>query len=256
VEPDDLMTADVKTGGLVIPSTNLLLKAGAGQSFDVVVEIPIGPGIVSLELNKMYNQGDTLLSNLASMGTVDVGSVNESDTAFISYSIDYNDLKEGLTLDGNPMPESELDLGIGDRWTIYYTSVMEDGRKVENNLTTVVAVSNKFAGFYMCEGTFNHPTAGPRPISEEKFLSPVSSSRVWTTVGDLGAGYEMFITVDLATNDCVITPGTNYALANPVANVPGLTNAYDPVAGTFTLNYQYAGSGGNRVVDEVYTPLE
>jgi hypothetical protein len=108
----------------------------------------------------------------------------------------------------------------------------------------------------MCVGIFNHPTAGPRPINEEKFLSPVSSDRCWSTVGDLGAGYEMYITVDLGSYDCVITPGANYALANPVANVPGLLNVYDPVAGTFTLNYQYAGSGGNRVVDEVYTPIE
>lgn len=256
VEPDDLITADVKTGGLVIPSTNLLLKAGAGQSFDVVVEIPMGPGIESLELTKIFNQGDTLLSNVAEMATVDVSSANLHDTAFISYSLNYVDLREGITLDGNPMPEDELDLGIGDRWTIYYTAVMTDGRRVLNNGTTVVAVSNKYAGYYMVEGTFNHPVNGPRPISEEKFLSPVSTNRCWTTVGDLGAGYEMFITVDLASNECAITPGTNYALANPVANVPGLDNLYDPATGSFTLNYQYAGSGGNRVIDEVYTPLE
>jgi len=256
VESDDLITADVKTGGLVIPSTNLLLKAGAGQSFDVVVEIPIGPGIETLELTKIFNQGDTLFSNIAEMATVDVSSANIDDTAFIAYSLDYADLREGLTIDGNPMPEDELDLGIGDRWTITYTSVMTDGRKVLNNGTTVVAVSNKYAGFYMVEGTFNHPTAGPRPISEEKFLSPVSTNKCWTTVGDLGGGYEMYITVDLASNECTITPGANYALANPVANVPGLDNFYDPATGTFTLNYQYAGSGGNRVIDEVYTPLE
>jgi hypothetical protein len=256
VEPDDLMTADVKTGGMVIPSTNLLLKAGAGQNFDVIVEIPRGPGIVSLELTKVFNQGDTLLSNVGVMATVDVNSENANDTAFISFSLGYAELRDGLTLDGEPMPEDELDLGIGDRWTIYYTSVMTDGRKVLNNLTTVISVSNKYAGYYLCEGTFTHPTAGPRPISEEKFLSPVSTNQCWTTVGDLGGGYEMVITVDLVSNECTVVPGTNYALANPVAIVPGSDNFYDPLTGNFTLNYQYAGSGGNRVVDEVYTPLE
>jgi hypothetical protein len=256
VEPDDLMTADVKTGGMVIPSTNLLLKAGANQSFDVVVEIPIGPGIESLELTKSFNQGDTLFSNVASMGTVDVGSANESDTAFITYSVGYADLKEGLTIDGNPLPDNETDLGIGDRWTIYYTSVMSDGRKVANNFTTVVAVSNKYAGYYMCTGTFTHPVNGPRAISEEKFMSPVSTTKSWTTVGDLGANYQMIVTVDAGTNDCTVEPGATYQLANPVAIVPGLTNSYDPVAGTFTLNYQYAGSGGMRVIEELYTPLE
>jgi hypothetical protein len=256
VEPDDLITSDAKEGGLVIPPANLLLKAGAGQSFDIKVEIPMGPGIESLELTKSYNQGDTLTSNTVVLQTISVASANAADTDFVSFSVDYASLKDGLLIDGNPMPADELDLGIGDRWTIVYTSVMADGRRVLNNATTVIAVSNKYAGLYHVTGVFNHPTAGPRDIDEDKFLAPLSGTECWTTVGDLGAGYEMIITFDPATNDLTVRPGANYALGSDVAIIPGTTNKYNPDDGSFELHYQYSGSGGMRVMDEYYTFIE
>jgi hypothetical protein len=254
VEPDDLMTADVKTGGLVEPSTNLLLKAGAGQSFDVVVEVLKGPGVVSLEMVKFFVQGDTLVSNVAELEPVSVGSANESESAFVTYSLDYAALKEGLTLDGAPLPAEETGLGIGDYWTIEYYAVMEDGRKVLNNNTTVVAVSNQYAGYYQCVGTFNHPTAGPRPINEEKFLTPINQVRCLTALGDLGAaGYDIFIDVN-PDNTVQISRGVT--CPTDVFMTPGETSTYDPVTGEFALWYFYVGSSGNRVIDEVYTPIE
>ncbi len=254
VEPEDIMTADVKTGGLVIPSTNLLLKAGANQSFDVVIEIPQGPGIVSLEMTKVFNQGDTLLSNVAELAPVDVSSVNKNDTAFITFSLDYADLKEGLTLDGDPMPAEETGLGIGDAWTIEYYAVMEDGRKVLNNATTVIAVSNQYAGYYQCDGYFSHPTPGSsREIHMEKFLSPISQIRCLTELGDLGsAGYDIFVDV-LPDNTLSIVKGIT--CPTDVFMTPGETSYYDPVTGKFYMWYFYVGGNGNRVVDEIYTPL-
>ena len=253
VKPDDLTTDGAKTGGLVIPSTNLLLKAGSNQSFNVVLEIPQGPGIQSLKLSKVFNQGDTLISNIADMAPVDISSANANDTAFISFSLDYAALKDGLTLDGAPMPAEETGLGIGDSWTITYTSVMTDGREVLNNATTVIAVSNKYAGYYQCVGTFTHPTAGARPINEEKFLAPISQTKCLTALGDLGSqGYDIFIDVQ-PDNTCVVTKGIT--CPTDVFMTAGETSYYDPATGKFYLWYYYVGTGGNRVVDEVYTPL-
>jgi len=128
---------------------------------------------------KVFSQGDTLISNEAALDPVDVSSVNINDTAFITFSLAYADLKEGLTLDGQPLPAEETGLGIGDYWTIVYTAVMEDGRKVVNNATTVIAVSNKYAGYYQCVGYFTHPNpASSRAIDREKFLSPSARPRV------------------------------------------------------------------------------
>ena len=260
VEPDDLMTSDAKTGGLVIPSTNLLLKAGAGQSFDVVLEIPQGPGIQSLILKKSFNQGDTLMSNVAEMQSVDVSSANANDTAFISFSLDYAALKEGLTMEnGDPMPAEETGLGIGDYWTITYTSIMTDGREVLNNGTTVIAVSNQYAGYYQCVGYFNHPNAsGDRAINMEKFLSPISQTKCLTELGDLGAsGYDIFIDV-LPDNTVVVTRGIT--CPTDVFMSPGFTSYYEPATGKFYLWYYYVGGAGEggetrRIIDEVYTPL-
>lgn len=254
VEPDDLMTADAKTGGLVVPSTNLLLKAGANQSFDVVIEIPKGPGIASLEMMKVFSQGDTLFSNEAELTPVDVSSVNTTDTAFISFSLAYADLKEGLTLGGEPMPAEETGLGIGDYWTIVYTAVMEDGRKVVNNSTTVIAVSNKYAGYYHCVGYFDHPNpASDRAIDREKFLSPISQTKSLTELGDLGAsGYDIYIDVQ-PDNTVVVTKGAT--CPTDVFMTVGETNSYDPVTGHFFLWYFYVGGSGPRVINEEYTPL-
>jgi hypothetical protein len=254
VEPDDLMTADAKTGGLVIPSTNLLLKAGANQSFDVVVEIPIGPGIQTLELAKVFSQGDTLLSNVAQLEPVDVSGANKTDTAFIAFSLAYPDLKDGLTLDGNPMPAEETGLGIGDYWTITYTSVMEDGRKVVNNATTVIAVSNQYAGYYQCDGYFLHPTpSSSREIHMEKFLAPISQTKCLTELGDLGAsGYDIYIDVN-PDNTCTVTKGVT--CPTDVFMTAGETSYYEPATGKFYLWYYYVGASGNRVIDEIYTPL-
>jgi len=254
VEPDDLITGDAKTGGLVIPSTNLLLKAGAGQSFDVVIEIPQGPGIVSLELSKVFNQGDTLLSNVAQLTPVDVNSANANDTAFIAFSLDYASLKDGLTLDGAPMPAEENGLGIGDYWTIQYTAVLTDGRKVLNNATTVIAVSNKYAGSYHVVGFFNHPNpASCRAINRDKFLSPISQTKCLTELGDLGAsGYDIFIDV-LPDNTVMVTRGVT--CPTDVFMTAGQTSYYDPATGKFYLWYFYVGASGPRIMDEVYTPL-
>jgi len=67
---------------------------------------------------------------------------------------------------------------------------MSDGRKVINNSTTNIGVANQYAGTYQVDGIFHHPTAGDRPINEEKFLTPIDAYTCWTTLGDLGAGYD------------------------------------------------------------------
>jgi hypothetical protein len=257
VEPEDLMTANAKEGGLVSATANLLMSTGKGQVLTVDVEIPVGPGIESIELNNSYNQGDSLFSNLVVLSTLPVGQANVSAITTLSYTIDFAALKAGLLVAGAELPALDVDLGVGDRWTITYTAIMADGRRVLNNAKTVVSVSNKYAGVYHVTGNFDHPVdANDRPIDEDKFLAPISKTQCWTTVGDLGAGYEMIITIDPVTNECSVKPGANYALAGEVAITPGTDNLYDPATGSIELHYQYDGSGGPRVINELYTFVE
>ena len=250
---EDLVTDDAKTGGLVVPTSSVPYKLGATPTVDLTVTIPMGPGIATIEVYNTYNSNETgSVSNSVLMTTIDVASGNVTEEIVKSFSITYNDLKKDIVIDGAGLPSDETLLPIGDFWELSYTSIMADGRRVVNNAVTGIAVANIYAGFYQCVGVFHHPTAGDRPINEEKFLTPISAYSCSIPAGDLGAsGYSVVITVDPATNDVSFSDGA------PVEMLPQADKRsyYDPSNGHFYLYYYYVGGTGNRVIDEEYTPL-
>lgn len=250
---EDLVTDDSKTGGLVVPTSSVPYKLGATPTVDLNVTVPMGPGIASIEVYNTYNSNVTgSVSNSVLMTTIDVASANVTEEIVKAFSITYNDLKKDIVIDGAGLPSDETLLPIGDFWELSYVSVMADGRRVINNAVTGISVANIYAGFYQCVGVFHHPTAGDRPINEEKFLTPLSAYSCSIPAGDLGsAGYSVVITVDPATNDVSFSDGA------PVEMLPQADKRsyYDPSNGHFYLYYYYVGGSGNRVIDEEYTPL-
>lgn len=250
---EDLVTKDAKTGGLVIPSGSIPYKLGATPSVSITVTIPMGPGIATIEVyNKYISLAAGSESNQVLMSTIDVASANVTEEIVKSFTITYADLKKDLVLDGGSLPSDETLLPIGDSWELSYISVMADGRRVVNNSVTGIAVANIYAGFYQCVGVFHHPTAGDRPINEEKFLTPLSAYSCSIPAGDLGsAGYSVTITVDPVSNDVSFSNGV------PTDFFPqeGKRSYYDPANGHFYLWYFYVGGSGNRVIDEEYTPI-
>jgi hypothetical protein len=238
----DHMTGDAKTGGLVVPTSAIPYKLGGTPSFDISVTVAKGPGIKSLEIYKTYTGKAVVLDR-----TVDVNMANVNDDYEIQLTYTYSQLSNGLS-----MPANELELAIGDAWTISYTAVMEDGRKVDNSSVTSVSVANKYAGFYQCVGTFDHPTAGVRDVNEEKYLTPIDANSCWANAGDLGSsGYFVKVTVDPETNQVTCSTWKDIEMAN----YPGEENYYDPATGEFHLSYYYVGSTGNRIMREVWTPI-
>ncbi|MBK7712750.1 MAG: DUF4361 domain-containing protein [Bacteroidales bacterium] len=241
--PIDLITADVKTGGILNPTPSIPYKLGGTPSFDIEISIPKGPGIASIDVYKKYTGKSEVKDQ-----TVSVGSINKTEDASVTVTYDYAQLISGLD-----MPADELTLTIGDAWTLRYVSVMEDGREVSVGKKSTVTVANKYAGYYQCVGVFTHPVNGPRPINEKKFLTPIDANSCWGNAGDLGAsGYFVRLTVDPATNLVVCSTWDNYEMFNQ----PGNENSYDPATGEFTLSYFYVGATGNRLMDEVWTPVE
>ena len=248
---EDLISADAKTGGLAIATASVPYKLGATPAVPLALTIPMGPGISKIEVFNQYS-GKDLVSNKVLMSTVDVDQGNTSAEMAKNFSVTYADLIKGLTYNGAPLPGDETLLPIGDKWTLTYESIMADGRRVINNSKTTIAVANIYAGSYQCTGVFTHPTAGPRPINEEKFLTPLSAYSCSIPAGDLGgSGYSVTITVDPTTNDVTFSEGA------PVEMIatPGQRSYYDPSNGHFYLHYFYVGGTGNRVIDEEYTPL-
>lgn len=240
----DLTTANAKTGGILIPTPSVPYKLGGTPSFNIAITVPKGPGIASIKVYKKYTGKSEVLDQ-----TVTVGSANATEDASVLVTYDYAQLISGLD-----MPADELTLVIGDAWTLRYVSVMEDGREVSVGKKSTVTVANKYAGYYQCEGIFTHPVNGPRPINEKKFLTPVDANSCWGNAGDLGAsGYFVKLTVDPVTN--LVTCST-WDDGIEMANQPGKDNYWDPATGEFHVSYFYVGATGNRLMDEVWTPVE
>ncbi len=251
-EPEDLVTQDAMSGGLVVPTGSVPYKLGATPTVPIDVTVPMGPGIVSLEVyNQYFDAASEEKSNLVLMKTVDMGSANSTEEVLKKYSVTYADLRKDITINGGPLPADESLLPIGNNWLLTYVSVLEDGRKVMNNANTNIAVANKYAGFYQSVGVFTHPTAGARPINEKKFLTPVSAYASKIPAGDLGSsGYSVVISVDPATNNVSFSGGA------PADMFAGAERSYfDPATGIFHLHYFYVGGSGNRVMDEELTPI-
>jgi hypothetical protein len=251
-ESEDLVTKDAKTGGLVSPTSSVPYKLGATPKVDIAVKVPMGPGVVSLKVfNQYFSAASGTKSNQVLMKTVDMGSANATEEVTKNYSVTYADLSKDITIDGGSLPADEALLPIGDYWLLTYVSVLGDGREVLNNASTNIAVANKYAGFYQSVGVFTHPTAGPRPINEKKFLTPLSAYSCQIPAGDLGAsGYKVTITVDPATNNVSFSGGVPTDMFAKTER-----SYYDPATGVFYLHYFYVGATGNREMDETLTPL-
>ena len=252
---EDFVTSDAKTGGLVYPTASIPYKLGATPTVDLEVVIPMGPGITKIEVyNSFYSNNDALASAEVLLATIDVGSTNVTEEVTKEFSVTFADLRKDITINGNPLPTDESLLPIGDYWTLTYRSIMaDDSRSVLNNSKTRIAVANQYAGTYLCTGVFHHPTAGDRPINEEKFLKPINAYTCRIPAGDLfGAGYFVNITVDPATNDVSFSAGEPVEIQGSTT----LRSYYEPETKKFYLHYFYIGGNGlARVIDEEYTPL-
>jgi len=239
---DDLMTADVKTGGMLDPTGGVPYKLGGTPNFDVSFTVGKGPGVQAVEIYRTYTgKTVTVLDQ-----TVDVGLANVTDAVTKTVNYTYEELIAGLG-----MPEDESVLVIGDAWTLSYKSVMEDGRKVDVASKTTITVANKYAGYYQCVGVFSHPTAGDRPINEEKYLTPIDANSCWGPAGDLGgSGYFVKFTVNPVDNTVTCSKWDVIEMSN----VPGEPNYWDPATGVFHVSYQYIGGTGPRIMRETWTP--
>jgi len=149
----DLMTADAKTGGIVVPAGSIAYLLGATPSLSVALTVPKGPGIASIEVYNQYlRRADTVSSNSVLMKTIDVSSANISADVVSDFSISYSDLSKDILVGGSALPADENLLPIGDTWQLTYISVMADGRRVENSSITGIDVSNRWAASYLLSG--------------------------------------------------------------------------------------------------------
>jgi hypothetical protein len=260
----DLMTANVQTGGLVDPTGIVAYKLGMTPSFDIVVDIPKGHGIKTIEVQKYYTRmSDTTLSNVVST-TIDVNNANVNEQVQKTLTQTWNTLKEGLVLPTDPqIPASENDIHIakfiGDYWTFNYICTMDDGRVLTNTRQTQVSIANFFAGSYDLLLKYFHPTAGgsypTTPYGGDRLskIDMVPTGALDCQVY-FGVWTDNLINIHIAP-DYTVT--ITFNRADAVMGDPYNANnkcSYDPETGIIKLYYYYPGSGGPRVFWAVYTP--
>ena len=257
----DLMTADVKTGGLVVPTKSIAYLLGATPSVSVALSVPKGPGITSVEIYNQYlRRADTVYSNTVLMKTIDVTSANTSDEATEDYTINYADLIAGISVGGSPLPSDENLLPIGDTWTLTYVSVMADGRRVDNSNTTKIDVSNRWAASYMLSGyvlrsdPFDPVLSGPYHNIPWKLATNSAKSVIyfkthyWAdgSTGISGIG-PWILTIDDSAGPDAPMPVAVTDAANPaVKNNPTYNSRYEPSTKTFYISVFWGSGPTNR----------
>lgn len=247
---DDLMTADVKTGGFINPTGSIPYKLGSTPSVSVTIDIPKGPGIDAIEVYRTFTGKGEVLDQ-----TITVGSANATEDVSKTISYTYAQLTAGLS-----MPADEGELAIGDKWTLTYKSVMaDDNRKVDNSNTTVVAVANFFAGTYVKNMVYHHPAYGTYPDDiyvDETTNVDLVAKNAYECDDWFGAWEDNTVTIhiDPADNYMVTLTSDRSDAVFGSPYDPADKPSYDPVTGVIHLYYYYMGASGARFFDITYTP--
>lgn len=260
----------------------------AGTDFYEIRFIVV-PGVADVAQVAVYKQftdsktGNS--SDVVLMGTYDVNSAEAATT--IVDQLSYDDLKAGLTLNGNPLPDNDIEIGIGSSWTLTLVPLKADGS--ESDLanaggTINVAVLSPFAGDYLVvasayyrinilngagwngqtrfigsinDTTFSHPNwFGPFNVAATlKFIVRSADNTVWVPkVGQVpGLNQENGVTGDPIIN-CEEDPGmfVNVPCAGSNVLIPDVDGEH-----VFKLTYGYYTASGdeNEGSRQVYEEL-
>ena len=258
----DLMTADAKTGGLVVPAGSIAYLLGATPSLSVSLTVPKGPAITSIEVyNKYLRRADTVYSNSVLMKTIDVSSANASADDLADYSISYANLTKDILVGGAALPADENLLPIGDTWQLTYISVMADGRRVENSSITGIDVSNRWAASYLLSGYVLRADDAVLSGSYHKVpwkLATVGAKSViyfkthlWADGSSVGGIGPWVLTIDDSAGPNSPMPvKVTDALNAAVKNNPAYNSRYDPAKKTFYISVFWGAGPTSRAATD------
>jgi len=264
LEPEDLMTSEAKSGGLLDATGSIPYKLGATPTFNVNLDIPQGPAITSIKVYKTFtHNADTSESETVLLSTISIDGANTAADLSKTLSLTWAELIASMpTLPkGYVIPTDEMLADIGDAFTLSYVSVMDDGREVAINSKTTVSIANFFAGSYAVELWYFHPTAGGtyptdpyggiRALSKD--LIAVSATTCKTAFAVWGtAGETMYITINADNSVSFTVENWGYDVSIGDPNDATKISHYDPATGTIYVYYKYMGSGGFRIFWEFF----
>ena len=117
-------------------------------TIDFLVITPNSDAAAKINVYKSFTDSKTgETTNTALLGAYDV--TNGANATNIKADITFADLREGLTLNGNPLPTDELAIAIGSTWKLTFEPVTSGGEAAfSTGKTITVGVLSPFAGIY------------------------------------------------------------------------------------------------------------
>jgi hypothetical protein len=255
-EDNDLLTGNNNEGGLL--SVNSILVpyvVGNGADFEYEASISVFQGDIqvnSVDIYKTFTNVAGESSNTALLKTVTFP--NTAQVENLDFTVTYNELISGLTLNGAPLPASDGALSIGDSWTLTYVSNTSAGTQAQNLKTTKVSVGTRFAGQYNVIQCEYWRINVPRPDVTGPFIGTVVTieSVNATTYRKLEyagpfSGNEFYFTID--TNDDILVPTTYDGAAQILNALPAINCSETP--GDMLNACAYPGIQNKAVRDNV-----
>ena len=150
----DLATENAQTGGLVEVKTKLVgYVIGDGRDYDVSLRVFQGETkTTSIQVLKTFTQTDpeTGITSTSEEVEHETFTISEDATFILDFTVNYQQLREGITFNGAPLPETDSGLQIGDFFTFIYVSTTSNGDVFRNasSAQTKISVGTRFAGTY------------------------------------------------------------------------------------------------------------
>jgi len=158
---DVVNNSDRYSEGGLVRNDNVLVNYVIGSDASYEFSMLIYQGAIkttSIDIMKSFTTASGVTSNEILLKNVPVTS---TETGSFTFSTTYDELIEGLEINGQPLPDSDSDLAIADFWTLRYVANTSEGKSNANGTISKLAVSTRLAGFYTVNSsTYLHPTAG------------------------------------------------------------------------------------------------
>ena len=150
-DSEDALTGNENVGGLVTLN-NSAIGYVVGNDATYTASGSVYQGKVqttSVDVYKTFTSSATgQTSNKVLLTTIPISNTAVGSSVAFNFSFTYEDLIQGLTLGGSPLPTDDSELNIGDSWSLSYVATISTGDEHVNAPITKVSVGTRFAGLY------------------------------------------------------------------------------------------------------------
>ncbi|MFN8238815.1 MAG: hypothetical protein U0T77_11650 [Chitinophagales bacterium] len=150
---DNPVTKDAQEGGLVeIRTSAIIYNLGlmdSAYTVDIKFYQGVSHNIKKIDIKRQFfsvdDTGAAVQSEKILYKTIDLSA--RTTSGFTSYTANFRELADGMTINGDPIPQDDADMKPGFYWLLTYEITLDDGRVVIPTSNTIF-VNARFAGTY------------------------------------------------------------------------------------------------------------